>query len=423
MSRVWDRIAIVSTSSCLSAALAIGGARGEELVAVRAAGLVDVRAGVLVPDAVLLVRGERIEAAGSAAEVAVPDGTRTIDLGELVLVPGLIDAHVHLAWGPHQPGQPLPGSAEARATLEAGFTSVRNLGSTGRADLALQRSIEAGELAGPRMQVALSGIGPEGGICDQVFAGEARVASADEAGERVRELFAAGAQVIKVCAGGGVLPAERERAACECDAAVLERVVAEAHALGLSVAAHAQGPASIASALAAGVDSIEHGGLADEAVIAELARSDTFLVPTLARLDALLEGAQRSGAPRARLDQLLAARELARASARQAVAGGVRIALGTDAGVLPHGQNARELRSLVEVGLSPLEALRAATIGAAELLGWSDRVGVLEPGFLADAVAVRGNPLEDVGALEQVGFVMKGGVVVRSPASAPVQQR
>ena len=300
---------------------------------------------------------------------------------------------------------------------------MRNLGSTGRADLALQHSIEAGELPGPRMQVALSGIGPEGGTCDQVFAGEARVASADEAGERVRELFAAGAQVIKVCAGGGVLPAEGERAACECDAAVLERVVAEAHALGLSVAAHAQGPASIASALAADVDSIEHGGLADEAVIAELARSDTFLVPTLARLDALLEGAERAGAPSARLDQLLAARELARASARQAVAGGVRIALGTDAGVLPHGENARELRALAEVGLPPLEALRAATIGAAELLGWSDRVGVLEPGFLADAVAVRGNPLEDVGALEQVGFVMKGGVVVRSPASAPVQQR
>jgi imidazolonepropionase-like amidohydrolase len=135
------------------------------------------------------------------------------------------------------------------------------------------------------------------------------------------------------------------------------------------------------------------------------------------------EGAERAGAPRARLDQLLAARELAHASARRAVAGGVRIALGTDAGVLPHGENARELRSLVEVGLSPLEALRAATIGAAELLGWSDRVGLLEPGFLADAVAVRGNPLEDVGALEQVGFVMKGGVVVRGPASAAEQER
>ncbi len=384
----------------------------------RAAGLVDVHEGRLWPDAVLLVRGERIEAAGTAAKVSVPDGARVLDLGELVLVPGLIDAHTHLAWGPVEPGQPLPGTAEARVTLEAGFTSVRDLGSTGRADLQLQRAIDAGQLPGPRMLIALSGIGPRGGICDQVFGGEGTADSPEEAAARVRELASAGAQVIKVCAGGGVLPAEAERDACECDEDMLVRIVAEAHALGLRVAAHAQGPAAIARALAAGVDSIEHCGRADETVLAELAARDVFLVPTLARIDWLIESAEGAGAPEARLDELHRARELAYRTAEAAVAAGVRIAFGTDATVLPHGSNAREFRALVEVGFSPLEALRSATIHAAELLGWSDRVGALEPGLLADAIAVRGDPLEDVGALERVGFVMKGGAVVSGPLAA-----
>ncbi len=392
--------------------------RTEPLLAVRAAGLVDVRAGRLVPDAVLLVRGERIEAAGTAAEVRVPDGARVLDLGELVLVPGLIDAHTHLAWGPGQAGQPLPGTDEARVTLQAGFTTVRDLGSTGRADLNLQRAIDAGQLSGPRMVVALSGIGPRGGICDQVFGGEGAADSPEEAAARVRELAAAGAQVIKVCAGGGVLPAEEERDACECDEAVLARIVAEAHALGLRVVAHAQGPASIERAAAAGVDSIEHGGLADETVFAQLKARGVFLVPTLARIDAMLESAEQAHAPQARLDQLRRARELAYRSAKAAVLAGVRIAFGTDATVLPHGSNAREFRALAEIGLSPLEALRSATIHAAELLGWSDRVGALEPGLLADAIAVWGDPLRDVAALERVGFVMKGGTVVRDPALA-----
>jgi len=389
-----------------------------KLVAVRAAAFVDVRAGKLVPEAVLLVRGERIEACGSAQDVVVPEGAELVDLGQLVLLPGLIDAHVHLAWGAARPGQPLPGTDEARLTLEAGFTTVRNLGSTARADLALQHAIEAGEVPGPRMLVAVSGIGPRGGVCAGVFAGEATADTPEAARERVRELVDAGAGVIKVCAGGGVLLAEAERDACECDAALLEAIVDEAHRLGCKVAAHAQGPAAIERASAAGVDSIEHGGLADGAVLTRLAERRTFLVPTLARIDVMIEGAEQAGAPQAQLDSLLHARELAYGSTAAAVKAGVRIALGTDASVLPHGSNARELRALVEAGLSPLEALRAATIHAAELLGWTARVGALEPGLLADAIAVQGNPLEDVGALERVVFVMKGGTVVKGPGIA-----
>jgi imidazolonepropionase-like amidohydrolase len=380
----------------------------------RAAGLVDVRAGKLIPDAVLVVQGERIVAAGEAARATVPEGARVIDLGDAVLLPGLIDAHVHLAWGTAQPGEPPPGAAEARATLEAGFTSVRNLGSTGRADLALQRRIDAGELPGPRMQVALAGIGPRGGICDGVFGGGAPADTPDEAAEQVRALVAEGAQVIKVCAGGGVLPSEADRAACECSPESLARVVAEAHRLGRKVAAHAQGPLAIERALKAGVDSIEHGGLAAEPGLSELVAKRVFLVPTLYRLDWMIEGAERAG-DAARLDALRSARRVAFASASAAFKAGARIALGTDTGVVPAGLSARELSALVEIGLSPPEALRSATVHAAELLGWQDRVGALEPGLLADVVAVRGNPLEDVGAVERIALVMKGGEVVLGP--------
>jgi imidazolonepropionase-like amidohydrolase len=359
----------------------------------------------------LLLRADRIVAAGTAAEVSLPPGSEVLDLGELVLVPGFIDAHVHLALGPAEEGK-LSGADEARATLEAGFTTVRDLGSRDGADLRLQEAIQAGHLPGPRMLVAVSGIGPRSGICNRVF-GEAGAAdSAEEARARVRELAAAGAGVIKVCAGGGVLANEADLEACECDPALLEEIASQARELGLTVAAHAQGPAAIRRALRAGADSIEHGGLADPSVLAELADSGTFLVPTLSRIDYLIESA--GDAPAAGTAVLRRARELAYRSARDAVAAGVPIAFGTDASVLPHGSNAREFRALIEIGLSPLEALRSATLRNAELIGWSDRVGALEPGLLADAVGLRGNPLEDAEALERVAFVMKSGKVVRS---------
>jgi imidazolonepropionase-like amidohydrolase len=408
-------ILLALLTACAADAHELADTPAGPVLAVRAAGFVDVRAGKLVRDAVLVVRGERIAAVGPRSEVDVPEGARVLDLGELVLVPGLIDVHTHLAWGPSTAGQPLPGTDEARATIEAGFTTVRNLGSTRRADLALKRAIEAGEIPGPRMQVALSGIGPRGGVCDQVFGGEATAGSAAEAAARVRELASAGAEVIKVCAGGGVIPSELDRDACECDEDVLASIVQAAHERGLRVAAHAQGPTAIARAAAAGVDSIEHGGQIDARLAADLAARRIVLVPTLARLDVLIENADRSGAPVDSRGRLRRARELVYASAKEAVAAGVRIALGTDATVLPHGENAREFRALAEVGLSPLEALRSATIHAAELIGWEDRVGALEPGLFADAIAVRGDPLQDVAVFEHVQFVMKGGAVVRSP--------
>ncbi|HET6203883.1 MAG TPA: amidohydrolase family protein [Planctomycetota bacterium] len=381
--------------------------------AIRAAGMVSVRTGALVADAVVRVRGDRIVAAGRATEVEIGWGLPTVDLGSAVLLPGLIDAHTHLAWGPAPEGGPLPGAAEARATLLAGFTTVRNLGSMARADVALKRAIDAGEIPGPRMQVAVAGIGPRGGVCDQVFAGEGAAGDPEEAAARTRELIAAGAEAIKVCAGGGVVPAPADREACECSEALIRRVVEVAHAAGRKVAAHAQGPVAVRNAVQAGVDSIEHGGFLDAEGAALLARRRVFLLPTLYRIDWLLERAERAAAPEARLQALRTARARARESLALAIGEKVRIAFGTDATVFPHGLNAREFRALVEGGLPPAEALRAATTTAAELLGWEDRIGALEPGKLADAIAVRGNPLADVSALERVVFVMKGGEVVR----------
>ncbi|MGH7150001.1 MAG: amidohydrolase family protein, partial [Planctomycetota bacterium] len=317
--------------------------------------MLDVRGGRLVPEAAVLVEGDRIAAAGPAADVAIPPGAEVIDLGEVVLLPGLIDAHVHLAWGPSQASGPIQGTQEARATLLAGFTTVRNLGSTARADVALKRAIEAGKIPGPRMQVAVAGIGPEGKVCDRVFGGEGRAADPEEGAARVREFLAAGADAIKVCAGGGVAPSEADREACECSEALIRRVVEVAHAAGRKVSAHAQGPAAVGNALRAGVDSIEHGGLLDAATVESMKGSRAFLVPTLYRLDWPLEEAEKKGAPEARLQALRTGRALARESVGLAIRGGVRIAFGTDATVFPHGRNAREFAALVEVGLPPLE--------------------------------------------------------------------
>jgi imidazolonepropionase-like amidohydrolase len=391
--------------------------------AVRAARVLDVRRGEYVQDAIIYVRDGKVVAVGAARDLPPRPETRLIDLGAATVLPGLIDTHVHLAWGPAAaPDAPMPGTDEARATLMAGFTTVRNLGSTGKADLALRAAIDSGRVVGPRLLAAGPGLGAPGGVCDGVFGGEARISSVEEAAARVDEVVAAGADVVKICAGGGVLPSKADEEQVELDEPVMEAVVAAAKRHGRKVAAHAQGARAVAAAARAGVASIEHGSLIDEAGARLLAERHVYLVPTLYRLDAVLAAARDQGAPPKRLEALQAARDGAYARVRAAVAAGAPIALGTDATVMPHGQNARELAALVEVGLSPIDAIRAATIHAADLIGWADRVGALEPGLAADLIAVEGDPLSDVRALEKVIFVMKGGEVM-SPARGPTPAR
>ncbi|HSC78341.1 MAG TPA: amidohydrolase family protein, partial [Candidatus Acidoferrales bacterium] len=340
------------------------------------------------------------------------------------VLPGLIDAHTHLTWDPQSqrttppdiavPHEPLIGARTARLTLLAGFTAARNLGSTGFSDLALRDAIAAGDVPGPRLRAAGTGMGIPGGVCDAVFQAGGTAQGAEAVTQKVRDLTRAGADTIKLCAGGGVLATPRDAEAVEFSEEELRAIVTEAHQGGLPVAAHAQGQEAIRRAVAAGVDSIEHGGLIDEEIALQMKQKKIYLVPTLYRLEWRLENAEKRGIDPAQLERLRQAVTANQENIRRAIRVGVPIALGTDATVYPHGLNARELASLVRVGLSPLEALRAATLNAAELLRWSNDIGSLEAGKYADLIAVAGDPLQDITVLQEVKFVMRGGRLYRN---------
>lgn len=392
--------------------------------AITAARLLDVRTGQLHSPGLVVVHEGRITQVGGAA----PAGATRIDLGDATLLPGFIDAHVHLTFD-IAPGfdlmpvretaveEVLHGVPAARRTLEAGFTTVRNLGSGGFADVALMRAIERGDFPGPRIIPAAHAIGITGGHCDVTgFAPgvaepgpEAGVADGPDAMvAAVRYQLKHGAKVIKICATAGVLSFEESVGAQQMSDAELRAVVEEAARHGVRVAAHAHGADGIKAAIRAGVASIDHGSILDDEAIALMKEHGTFLVPTRA-LGALINLDALPPLLRRKAEHVL---PMAEASLRRAVAAGVKVALGTDAAVMPHGLNAREFAAMVAAGLSPLAALQAGTINGAELLGTADR-GTLAVGMLADIVAVPGNPLLDITATERPTFVMKGGVRVR----------
>ncbi|HEV8239043.1 MAG TPA: amidohydrolase family protein [Thermoanaerobaculia bacterium] len=360
----------------------------------------------------LRAEGERIAAVGPASSIMVPKGARVIDLPKATLLPGLIDVHVHLTW---DDGKSEATREAARKTLEAGFTTVRSCGAPEGADLVVRDAIERGEMVGPRVIAAGAPLGFAGGVCAQVFPGSGVYTTQEQALAHVRKLKDAGASWVKVCAGGGVVPGPDDESVVEGSPEILAAIVAEAHRLGLKVAAHAQGPAAIAAAVRAGVDSIEHGSLVDEATAKLMVERGTWLVPTFYRLRWRREAAAAAGAPAAAIERAAANAERVRDRQRRAIALGVPVALGTDATVIPYGLDAREVPAMVELGMTPLQALQAATTRAAAMLGWSDRVGSLQPGHFADLVAVEGDPLADPAALERVALVVKAGVVVREP--------
>jgi imidazolonepropionase-like amidohydrolase len=326
-----------------------------------------------------------IHPASRAGEVVYKD--RFILPRNAILIPGLIDTHVHLAWDGAQ------NEDAARLTLLAGFTTVRNPGASGNADVVLRNAIEEGRVYGPRMLIARTGIGSPGGVCAATFR-EAGVATPDEARQRVRKLIGEGADFIKICTGGGVVGRPADATATEMSQETIDAIVDEAHRAGRRVAAHAQGADAIRAAVNAGADSIEHGGLIDDDTARLMASKRVPLVPTLARL-------QNAKIREDTLARVRRAREL-----------GVPIVFGTDGGVLPHGENAREFASLLAIGMTPLEAIRAATIDAARLLGWEQRVGSIEPGFEADLVIVSSDVLtrEPI----YVSSVISRGLVVRN---------
>ena len=411
------------------------------VVVLKAAHLFDGRADRAVSPGVVVVKGDRIVAVGAGA--TVPPGAETIDLGDATLMPGLIDAHTHVTfemtadWKQDELNQlkkPIPqlaleASVFARRTLEAGVTTVRDVGSEELLDVGLRNAIAAGVVPGPRMLVSVNAIGATGGHCDLTGyrpgalgkdAGDGVADGPDAVRAMVRKQVKLGADVIKICASGGVLSEGDSVDAPQLTVAEMEAIVDEAHALGKKVAAHCHGATAAKRAVKAGVDSIEHGTFLDDEALDLLKAHGTTLVPTLYTVVSTKRLAA-SGAPAAIVEKARRADAAIERTFRRAVEKGVRIGFGTDAAVFPHGENARELGYMVRWGMRPVDALRAATGANAQLLGVADR-GVLEAGRLADVIAVPGDPTRDVAAAERVFFVMKDGAVARRdpPRSAAV---
>jgi imidazolonepropionase-like amidohydrolase len=421
-------------------------AKGTGTVVLRAARLIDGTGAPPVANGVVVVAGDRIVAVGREGAVSVPAGARRIDLGDATLLPGLIDAHTHIIGRPlGDPGADdaavrdfdsfgaILGVANAHKTLMSGFTTIRNVGSGNFDDVALRKAINEGYVPGPRMQTGGHSLGITGGHCDDnaykpgVADGSPRTGIADgvdEVRQAVRYQAKYGADVIKTCATGGVLSEGDAVGVEQYSFEELKAMVDEAAKLERRVAAHAHGAEGIKTATRAGVASIEHGSFLDEEGARLMARRGTYLVPTLMAGETV-ERAARNGILKGhRAEKALAAARAMRNGIRVARALNVPIALGTDAGVGAHGANGREFTLLVEWGgLTPMRAIVAGTMNAAKLLGWEDRIGSLTPGKLADVVAVAGDPIRDIRAMERPAFVMKNGVIYRHDAGQEGAQR
>jgi imidazolonepropionase-like amidohydrolase len=405
-----------------------------ERVAVTAARFVDVDHGALRENAVVVIDGERIVDVRSDGQV--PADARRIDLGDVTLMPGLIDCHVHIdgqsgdfyteAFRRSPIDNAVKSHLYARRTLLAGFTTVRNVGSAEFIDVALRNAINRGEVQGPRILASGVALGATGGHADggtgfspyMHFEGFNGIADGvDAIRAKVRFDVKYGADVIKFMASAGVLSEEESVGEPQYSQEEMNALVDEAHRWHRKVAAHAHGTEAIKMAVRAGVDSIEHGSFLDDEAIALMKKHGTWLVADVYNDDYILAEFARLKYPDSMIEKERKVGRTQRESFRSAVKAGVKIAYGTDAGVYPHGDNAKQFAKMTEWGQTPMQALQSATVRAAELLGRSDQVGALRKGLYADLVAVPGNPLQDITAMEKVSFVMKGGTVEKSAKS------
>jgi imidazolonepropionase-like amidohydrolase len=424
----------VCLALCVGMAAQAQGPAATEVV--KAGRLIDTRNGRVVDDPVVVIAGDRIQAVGHNGDVKIPSGAKVVDLGNVTLLPGLIDLHTHLNDEPEfhgvafhtlsAPRMAIIGAKGARMTLEAGFTAARNMGSSHYADVALRDGINAGDVPGPRMQVTGPMIGSTGSHCDYTYlAPEFRYADEGVANgvpavlEKVREVLKYGADWVKFCSSGGVFSQGDLPDDVQFSPEEMAAIVAEGHRHGKKVAAHAHGTQAIIEAVKAGADTIEHGSVLNDEAIRLMKEHGTYLVADIYDDDFILQHGKEYGYTEENLAKERTLGQKQRDSFRRAVQAGVKVAYGTDTGSIPFGQNGKQFFYMVKYGLTPMQAIQSATTWAADVMNWSDRIGSLDAGKYADLIAVKGNPLDDVTILERVPFVMKGGQVVKNELALP----
>ena len=396
---------------------------------VRAGRLLDVKTGKVLDNQTIVVVGDTIQSIAATASVPAQPADMVIDLSGLTVLPGLIDVHTHLTGNPDfdpyrelastNAKETINGVVNARTTLMAGITSVRNVGTGGFTDVDLRDAINSGQIAGPHMLVSGPPLSITGGHCDENLLPVQYHVAADGVADgiaavqhMVRQNIKYGADLIKICATGGVLSKGDDPQAAQYTLEEMQAIVADAHRLGRKVAAHAHGAQGILWATQAGVDSIEHGSYINDEGIAAMKQHGTYLVPTLYLEDWMI---QSGHLPPFYHQKMVDVSAVAKSNIKRAMQAGVKIAMGTDAAVYPHGLNAHELDVYVnQLVMAPLAALQTATINAADLMGWTAKTGTLEPGKWADIIAVDKNPLDDIRTILDVKFVMKAGVVYKN---------
>jgi len=404
-----------------------------ETTVITADRMIDVANGKVVKQAAVIVTDNIITASGRLKDLTVPNEATRIDLGNATLMPGLMDMHVHLTSDATRhgykrlevslPRAAITGVKHAKATLDAGFTTVRNVGAPGFADVALRDAINAGDVVGPRMFVAGPSLGVTGGHCDSNLLpyeydnySEGVADGPWEVRKKVRRNIKYGATVIKFCATGGVLSKGTKVGAQQYTFEEMKALIDEAHLRGLTVATHAHGTNGIKAAIKASVDSVEHVSLLDDEAIDLAKKNGTYFSMDIYVTEYILGEGEKAGILEESLNKERIVGKTQRENFEKAVKAGVNMVFGSDAGVYPHGDNPKQFARMVKFGMPPIQAIQAATINPARLLKQEATLGSLEKGKLADIVAVPGNPLDDMSLMEKVGFVMKDGQIVKQYA-------